>query len=68
MIDFKSKFTATHSSGVTATAGAIADLLGFDENEKKKIKIAGNLHDIGKLAVPSEILEKPSQLDYDELL
>lgn len=62
LIDFKSEFTATHSSGVAATAAAIAAQIGFSENECKLMKIAAYLHDLGKLAIPSEIIEKRGKL------
>lgn len=66
IIDFRSRFTATHSSGVAATAGAQAGFMGFSERECQMMKIAGRLHDLGKLAVPAEILEKPAKLTEDE--
>lgn len=66
IIDFKSEFTATHSSGVAATAVALARLTGFSEQECKLMQIAAFLHDLGKLAIPSEILEKPGRLTSDE--
>ncbi len=59
IIDFKSSFTATHSSGVSAVAVRLSRLLGFTEADCRLMQIAGYLHDLGKLAVPSEILEKP---------
>ncbi len=67
IIDFRSPFTATHSSGVAATAERIAGLAGFSERERKLIKIAGYFHDLGKLAIPLEILEKPLKLTKDEM-
>ncbi|OEH85679.1 phosphohydrolase [Desulfuribacillus stibiiarsenatis] len=66
IIDYRSSFTATHSSGVGATAEAIARLIGLSERECKKMRIAGNLHDLGKLAIPKEILEKPDKLQVNE--
>jgi len=66
LIDFKSPFTATHSSGVAATAAALAELVGFSHGEQQEIAVAGLLHDIGKLAIPTEILEKPAKLDDAE--
>jgi putative nucleotidyltransferase with HDIG domain len=66
IIDFKSPFTSTHSSGVAATAEAVSRLLGFTEDDAKLMRIAGLFHDIGKLAVPAEILEKPAPLDESE--
>jgi HD-GYP domain-containing protein (c-di-GMP phosphodiesterase class II) len=67
IVDFRSRFTATHSSGVAATAQSLAELSGFDHIEAKAMRIAGYLHDLGKLAVPAEILEKPAALSEDEL-
>jgi HD-GYP domain-containing protein (c-di-GMP phosphodiesterase class II) len=66
LIDFKSEFTATHSSGVAAVAVELADVTGFSRNERRLIEIAGYLHDLGKLAIPSEIIEKRGQLNENE--
>jgi HD-GYP domain-containing protein (c-di-GMP phosphodiesterase class II) len=66
IIDFRSRFTATHSSGVAASAEALARFAGFSERECKMMRIAGYLHDLGKLAVPTEILEKPAKLTEEE--
>jgi len=66
IIDFRSPFTANHSSGVTATAEVLAKLADFSERECEMMKAAGYLHDLGKLAVPREILEKPDSLNKDE--
>jgi len=66
IIDFKSPFTATHSTGVAQTAIHLSSLLGFSPTELKKIKIAAFLHDIGKIFIPSEILEKPAKLTEEE--
>jgi len=66
IIDFRSPFTATHSSGVAATAEALSQLAGFSELESRMMKIAGFLHDLGKLVIPSEILEKRTKLTESE--
>ncbi|MFC1516764.1 HD-GYP domain-containing protein [Thermodesulfobacteriota bacterium] len=66
LIDFKSEFTATHSSGVAATAVALSKLAGFSSYERRLMEIAAYLHDLGKLAIPSEILEKSEKLTEDE--
>lgn len=66
IIDFRSRFTATHSSGVAASAEALARLIGFSERECTMMKVAGFLHDLGKLAVPTEVLEKPGPLSPQE--
>jgi HD-GYP domain-containing protein (c-di-GMP phosphodiesterase class II) len=66
LIDFRSNFTATHSAGVAAVAEKLAELAGFSTEECRHMRIAGNLHDLGKLAIPTEILEKPTALTNDE--
>lgn len=66
IIDFKSPFTSSHSAGVAATAEALARLSGFSDEELLKVRIAGYLHDLGKLMVPAEVLEKPAALSGDE--
>lgn len=66
IIDFRSRFTATHSSGVAASAEALARLSGRPVEECAQMRIAGLLHDLGKLAVPAELLEKPASLTKDE--
>jgi HD-GYP domain-containing protein (c-di-GMP phosphodiesterase class II) len=67
IIDFRSPTTATHSKDVAHLSEALAGMIGFSGQEALRIHIAGNLHDIGKLAVPVEILEKKGPLDQDEL-
>lgn len=66
VIDFRSRFTATHSRGVAAVAHALAELQGLPEDIRARLLLAGDLHDLGKLAVPTEILEKPGPLDPRE--
>ena len=66
IIDFRSSFTAMHSAGVAASAKELAKLAGMSEKDCLKMEIAGNLHDVGKLRVPNEILEKPGKLTDKE--
>lgn len=66
VIDFRSRFTATHSSGVAAVAVALANRSGFKKDDPDRMKIAGLLHDIGKLVVPAEILDKHQGLVIDD--
>lgn len=66
IIDFRSRFTATHSSGVAAVAEVLAKNAGFGKEECSMMGAAGYIHDLGKLAVPAEILEKPSGLTKQE--
>lgn len=66
IIDFRSRFTAFHSCGVAGVAVELAKNIGFSESELKFIEIAGYLHDVGKIAIPIEILEKPDRLTEEE--
>lgn len=66
IIDFRNSSTATHSSGVAAVAGELAKMSGFSERECMMMEIAGFLHDLGKLAIPNEILEKREALNAEE--
>ncbi len=66
LIDFKSNFTAAHSAGVTECAVQLASLEGFTEFEVMCMEIAGNFHDLGKLAIPVAILDKPEALTREE--
>ncbi|HBU12303.1 MAG TPA: phosphohydrolase [Clostridiales bacterium] len=66
VIDFRSRFTATHSSGVAAVARELSALEGFSAHECDMMEVAGFLHDLGKLAVPNDVLEKNGKLDHVE--
>ena len=66
IIDFRSRFTSTHSSGVSASATMIAKMFGLTESEVVYMEVAGYLHDLGKLAIPNSILEKNGKLTMDE--
>ncbi|MDA8166127.1 MAG: HD domain-containing protein [Desulfobacteraceae bacterium] len=66
LVDFRSRFTATHSHGVAASAGKLAELLGMDGEAQAMMKTAGYLHDLGKLAVPREIVDKKGPLTRGE--
>ncbi len=66
VIDKKSPFTHCHSRDVSRVAARLAAVMGFNDKEVSLMEIAGLLHDIGKLSVPEEILEKPSSLTAEE--
>ncbi len=66
IIDYQSAFTAMHSAGVSASAQKLAELAGFSLEDCIMMKIAGDLHDVGKLKVPKRILEKPGKLTAEE--
>ena len=66
VIDAKSSFTFEHSDRVSALALGAAERLGFSPDELTRLRRAALLHDIGKLAVPNAILDKPGQLTSAE--
>ncbi len=68
IIDTRSRFTATHSSGVACSAMELGIVMGMSEFDSSKIRIAGYLHDLGKLAVSDAILLKPGKLSNEEWL
>ena len=58
IVDYKSSFTSRHSIGVAEKASLLAHYMGYDSVIVQKMYLAGALHDIGKMAVGNEILEK----------
>ena len=68
LIDCRSRFTSTHSAGVAAASAKLSEIFGFTKREIRMMEVAGNLHDIGKLAIPDSILEKPGKLTSQERL
>ncbi len=66
IVDAKSPFTQEHSINTAEVAELLGLKAGFPHEVTDKIKLAGLLHDIGKLRVPDEILEKPAPLDDEE--
>jgi len=66
IIDFRSPFTASHSTGVAACASQLARYFGFSKKEIDLMEVAGYLHDIGKLAVSNDLLEKNGRLSTEE--
>lgn len=66
IIDGKSPFTYRHSRLVAETALLLAYKAGFDKTQQNNMYVAGLLHDLGKLSIPEEILEKPAGLNKNE--
>ena len=67
LIDQKSKFTARHSRSVADNVAKLARALGWEKDRIHEIYVAGLLHDLGKLAIPKRILDKPGALDSSEV-
>lgn len=66
IVDFRSRFTSTHSSGVAKCAVLLAESIGMVEPELRLMQVAGDIHDLGKLAVRNAILEKQGGLAAEE--
>ena len=66
IVDAKSPFTAEHSVGVARLARYLGERLGLEAGHVGRLEIAALLHDLGKLRVPDEILDKPGRLDARE--
>jgi putative nucleotidyltransferase with HDIG domain len=66
VVDAKSPFTYRHSMGVAEVASRIAEALNLPEDRKRLVRRAALLHDLGKLAVPNTILDKPGRLTEEE--
>ncbi len=61
-------YTAGHQKRVASLACMIARMLAIDEDVIEGIRIAGVVHDIGKIQIPAEILSKPTRLSVNEFL
>jgi len=65
-LELRDKETEGHSRRVTATTLAVARAMGIDEDELVHIRRGSILHDIGKMAIPDEILRKGGSLTKEE--
>ena len=59
-------YTGEHSQGVVDLAMAVGDALGLAPERRRNLEFAALLHDVGKIAVPKEIINKPGKLDPAE--
>jgi PAS domain S-box-containing protein len=62
MVELRDPYTSGHERRVGELAWAIGQEMGLDADQVKGLRIAGALHDIGKIACPAEILSKPARL------
>ncbi len=65
-IDAKDHYTEGHSQSVSRLAAQIGQQIGLSKDELEEIRLAGILHDIGKIGVPESILNKPACLTPEE--
>jgi PAS domain S-box-containing protein/putative nucleotidyltransferase with HDIG domain len=66
MVELKDPYTAGHERSVGDIAAAIGQELGLDSEQVKGLRYAGYVHDIGKIAIPTELLSKPGKLTLHE--
>lgn len=66
MVEERDPYTAGHQRRVTDLARSIAKEMDLSVNLRDAIRMAGSIHDIGKISIPSEILSKPTQLTETE--
>jgi PAS domain S-box-containing protein len=62
IVEYRDPYTAGHEHRVAQLACAIGQELGLPERQIDGLRVAGHIHDLGKIAVPAEILSKPSRL------
>jgi putative nucleotidyltransferase with HDIG domain len=65
-VDSRDAYTGSHSERVAALSELIAEQLGLPADDVELTRLAGSLHDLGKLAIPEEILRKPAALTEAE--
>lgn len=65
-IDAKDSYTNGHSTRVAKYAGMIAEKMGYTGEQLERLRYAGLLHDIGKIGIPEEIINKPAKLTDEE--
>jgi hypothetical protein len=65
-LDAKDPFTRLHSERVAAISNSIAQKMGLDEQDQKRITYAARIHDIGKVAIPDSVLLKGGELTARE--
>ncbi|HKP91873.1 MAG TPA: HD-GYP domain-containing protein [Thermoleophilaceae bacterium] len=66
VVEAEDNYTASHCRSVVELASAVAEELGLDHRTQQELEIAALLHDVGKIAIPNEILNKPSKLTDEE--
>ncbi len=66
IVDNKDRYTRHHSEEVTAIAMSIGEALNLSDESQRVLRVAGLLHDVGKIGVPDRILRKPGRLTGEE--
>jgi putative nucleotidyltransferase with HDIG domain len=66
VVEADDEYTGVHCQGVVALSVEVADVLGLDPAERRNVEFAALLHDVGKIAIPKEIINKRGPLDDEE--
>jgi HD-GYP domain-containing protein (c-di-GMP phosphodiesterase class II) len=66
VISADDNYTGEHSEGVVGLALAVGDALGLDARQRRNLEFGAMLHDVGKIVIPKEIINKPGKLDPHE--
>jgi HD-GYP domain-containing protein (c-di-GMP phosphodiesterase class II) len=66
VVESEDSYTASHSRSVVELVNAVADELGVAEQDRQELEFAAMLHDVGKISIPKEVLNKPSRLTEGE--
>jgi HD-GYP domain-containing protein (c-di-GMP phosphodiesterase class II) len=66
LLEEDDEYTGRHTEDVVGLTTSVADRMGLDEDTRRTAELGALLHDIGKIAVPDEIINKPGPLDDDE--
>jgi putative nucleotidyltransferase with HDIG domain len=65
-LEMKDAYTADHADEVALLCGRVGEALGLEADSMRSLRYAALLHDIGKIGIPSEILNKPARLTEEE--
>jgi putative nucleotidyltransferase with HDIG domain len=68
VLEVDDEYTGFHSRSVVSLSVAVADAMGLTSKQRRNVEFGALLHDVGKIAVPKEIINKPGPLTDDEWL
>jgi HD-GYP domain-containing protein (c-di-GMP phosphodiesterase class II) len=68
VLEVDDEYTGFHSRSVVSLSVAVADAMGLSSKQRRNVEFGALLHDVGKIAVPNEIINKPGPLTDDEWL
>jgi HD-GYP domain-containing protein (c-di-GMP phosphodiesterase class II) len=66
VVEYEDDYTAQHSRSVVELVNAVADEMNFEPRDRQELEFAAMLHDVGKIAISKEILNKPAKLTEKE--